>query len=161
MKKALALLLPALVLFGQGCPIDLGGNQVPSDTPTTPSNPQAIQTGCSPKTISVLSPLPGSTHSLPVTVSVLVENDKNPNCIWTLFEAQAGSVQLYDRTGAEVGSGSLVTTQNWMTTGPVGFSVVIDSAMVVPPGEAHIVITEEDPSGMGDVQTIEVPFNLQ
>jgi hypothetical protein len=161
MKKALSLLLPALILFGQGCPVNTGGDQVPNDTPTVPSNQQITETGCSPKNISVLSPLPGSTHTFPLMVSVLVENDKNPDCAWTLFEAQAGLVQLYDRTGAEVGSAPLTTTQNWMTTGPVGFTALIDTAMVVPPGEARIVITEEDPSGMGDVQTIEIPFTLQ
>ena len=161
MKKLLFFLLPAVVLLGQGCPINPNDNRVPANTPTRPSQPQARSTGCTPKALEVVSPLPGSTQTLPLQVSVIVDNGSHPNCPWTVFEAQAGVIQLIDRTGIAVGSGVLATTQDWMTDDPVGYSGEIPNIAVVPPGDATLIITEEDPSGMGDAQTIEIPIVIQ
>lgn len=153
-------LLPAVILLGQGCPANTGTAPVPPEVPTTPKY-EVKETGCAPKNVTVYTPQPGSTKTLPLRVDVLVENQKNPACNWTLFEAQAGLVQLFDSTGAEVGAAPLMTSDEWMTTGPVAFSATITPTGTVAPGQARILITEEDPSGMGDVQTIEIPFILQ
>ena len=160
MKKFL-FLLPAVLLLGQGCPINPNSNQVPPGTPTNPSQPQARSTGCTPKALKVVSPLPGSTQTLPLQVNVIVDNGSTPNCPWTVFEAQAGVIQLLDNSNIAVGSGVLATTQDWMTDDPVGYSGEIPNIAVVPPGNATLVITEEDPAGMGDAQTIEIPIVIQ
>lgn len=155
MKRILFTLLPAMALLGQGCPLN------PVDRPVVPSMPAITETGCTPKNITVYKPQAGSTQSLPLRVDVLIENRRNPNCSWTLFEAQAGLVQLFDSTGAEVGATPLMTSDEWMTDGPVAFSATITPTGTVAPGAARILITEEDPSGMGDVQTVEIPFFIQ
>ena len=161
MKKLLFFLLPAVVLLGQGCPINPNSNQVPPGTPTNPSQPQVQSTGCTPKALTVVEPQPGSTQTLPLQVSVIVDNGSQPNCTWTVFEAQAGIIQLLDSAGIAVGSGTLTTTQDWMTDDPVGYAGEIPAIAIVPPGPATLVITEEDPSGMGDSQTIEIPIIIQ
>ncbi len=159
MKKRFFFLLPAIVLLGQGCPINPNPNRVP---PSTPIGPTTIQsTGCAPKALTVVSPQPGSTQTVPLSVKVIVDNGSHQNCTWTVFEAQAGIIQLFDSAGIAVGSGTLTTTADWMTDDPVEYTGEIPAIAIVPPGPGKLVITEEDPAGMGDAQTIEVPIFIQ
>jgi hypothetical protein len=157
MKKLLIALLSTVAL-GAGCFGATSPTPTPNPTPT-PSVPQASDTGCSPKAITVLEPKAGDTVKLPLTVKVRIHNAERPNCHWSVSEAVAGPIKLLDKDGVTVGAGSLTTTQDWMTDGPVEFTGEIPALALVE-GQATLVITEDNAAGKPDPQEVMIPVNV-
>jgi hypothetical protein len=151
--KKLFTFLSVLAVLGAGC----GGSPTP---PPAPPAPQASYVGCTPKAAVVASPLPGASASLPLPITLKVENRSQPNCHWIVFEAVAGSARLLDKDGIVVGTTQLNTTEDWMTDGPVNFYGTIPALALVE-GPATLVITEENPSGEGTPQEISIPLVIQ
>lgn len=107
--------------------------------------------------LTVLSPETDAQVTSPFTVDVVVDNT-DPDCRWTVFEAQAGQLQLKNDQGAIIGTGMLTTTEEWMTEQPVNYSgtVTFDAAQATP--EMKLVIVEEKPSGE-DGQQVVLPLS--
>lgn len=103
--------------------------------------------------LTITTPESGAQVTDPVTVTVVVDNT-NPKCGWTVFEAQAGSMELRDETDQLIGTGILTTTDDWMTNQPVTYTGTIPFMNV--PASANLVLTifEEDPSGQGSQEVI-------
>ncbi len=92
-----------------------------------------------------LSPLPSSTVSKPITIEVIVDNTKEDCPLWTVFEAQAGTVSLYDKYDKLLTTTILTTTSDWMTESPVTYTATLSDYSYA--GEARLVFTAENPSG--------------
>ena len=152
MKKLLPFFV-GIALIGGGC-----FNPPVAEKPTPkPQGPQATYVGCTPKAMTILEPVPGATVTLPFTVKARVHNAERPDCPWTVFEAQAASMRLLDTNGATVGTGILMTSQDWMTDGSIEFTGDIPAIAVVQ-GQATLIITEENPSGEGTPEEIMIPL---
>jgi hypothetical protein len=120
---------------------------------------EVVMTGCSPKAMTVQEPAANTAVSFPLTVKARVHNAASPNCRWTLFEAQAGVMTVKNADGEVIAQAPLATQEDWMTDQEVGFESVIN---LMPgktaSGPLMLVITEEDPSGQGLSETIEIPI---
>ncbi len=81
----------------------------------------------------------------PVHLEVVVDNSKE-NCFWTVFEGQAGMIELYSHTGQLLGKAPLYTQGEWMTSTPVTYKSEIEYSEYVGPITA--LLTEENPSGI-------------
>lgn len=158
----IASVLLTATLFGAGCfSTPVVQNPEGENGGKTPERPTRSITyvGCTPKSATVLEPAANATVKLPLTVKMLVHSAEHPECPWTVFEAQAASMRLLDKDGVTVGRGTLTTTEDWMTTGPVNFTGEIPALSLIE-GEATLVITEEDPRGEGPVEEINIPLNF-
>lgn len=115
------------------------------------------------------SPKEGEAVSFPLTLTGRVDNTdaEARRCAWTMFEGQAGTAALSYETkdGWSLPVDTKpVTVANWMSTSTT-FSVTLNfnnSTEQFPAGyNFKVVFTEEDPSGMGKVDTVEVPVVLK
>jgi hypothetical protein len=133
----------------------------PTEQPTKPTEPKRVAinwTGCEPKSIDIIEPELGGEVSFPFILKVIVDNSKYPNCRWTVFEAQAGSVVVKGQDGTVVGRGILQTEEDWMTNGPVSFEAKVEALPTMNPGgRLTVEITEDDPSGEKVPQTVSFP----
>jgi hypothetical protein len=103
-------------------------------------------------------------HAAPISVTAVVDNTNMQalGCSWTVFEAQAGTIELKDGNGTVLGFGLLTTTQDWMTASPVTYTGQVTSNSVFAPGTPlTLVFTEENPSGDGIPDTLVVPVVVQ
>src|SRR6478736_1509020 len=71
--------------------------------------------------LNIQSPLENDQVTRDFTVRAVVDNS-NPKCHWTVFEAQAGTIEIKDANGKLVGNGELKTTEDWMTDNPVNYT---------------------------------------
>lgn len=179
-KKKTAEVLPAQNIDFNSENTNL--NTTPKTTPTTPTttpvNNQTNNTNTvhevvmSPCGITITSPAPDSIiHSnTPVVFSGVINNSNaaTVGCSWTMFEGEAGTAQLWHKDGGvwgKINSPQIIHVTNWMTTGPVPFTVSV-SFNNSGPGFASglpmkVVFTEENPSGEGIPDTIEIPLIFQ
>jgi hypothetical protein len=102
-----------------------------------------------------ISPKAGDKVASPLTVTVTVDNTKS--CKWTVFEAQAGTLSLIDTTNQTIGTGTLTTSEEWMTDQPVVYQGTIEFTTTPASGDLTLKITEEDPSGQGP-QEVTIPL---
>jgi hypothetical protein len=109
--------------------------------------------------LTVDSPLPGSTVTFPLTINATVDNTKmsTVGCSWTVFEAQAGGVEIKDQSGNVLAQAPLTTTSDWMTTAATPYKATI-SALSNPSytGPLTLVFTEDNPSGGPNPDTLSV-----
>lgn len=120
-----------------------------------------LRAGCGAEYLSVETPVAGGAVSQTIEVKATVDNRKaTPQCSWTVFEAQAGVVQIRDAQGAVLGQGMLTTQDDWMTSEPVHYtgSVVLSAT---PSGNVTLVVTEENPSGEGTPDSVTLPLVAQ
>lgn len=117
--------------------------------------------------LTIDSPASGATVSFPLTIQWTVDNTQAQGlgCSWTMFEAQAGVARLYaDINDPAIGNPVLMQVPNWMTNGPVSFSIVIpfdNSNAGFPSGTPmQVVFEEESPSGAAS-DTLVLPIVLQ
>lgn len=98
--------------------------------------------------MTVVSPLPNSTITFPLTVSGSVNNlAATDGCTWNMFEGYAGSVTVSDAIGAHATIG-LTVNGDWTGNVPVTFSGILNPPVVVASGSPlTLTFTEEDPSG--------------
>jgi len=121
-------------------------------TKTVPT--QAMQTNCD--GIQIIEPQAGSKVSSPVKVKVVVDNTKS-KCRWTVFEGQAGVIQMQGKNSDLLGNSILSTTDNWMQDGPVTYT---GSLTFTTPADKDIalIIDEENPSGKPNAKQIKIPL---
>lgn len=120
-----------------------------SPSPTTTATCQAL---------TIVKPQPNETVSKNFSVAAVVDN-RNPKCHWSVFEAQAGAIEVKDSNGQLVGNGVLKTTDNWMTSAPVTYSGDILLNANTPHENLIITINEENPNGIpGKTVTLPVTY---
>jgi polyisoprenoid-binding protein YceI len=135
-----------------------------SEAPPAQPVREITMTGCSPKALMISEPSANAAITFPFTVKATVDNGSNPACRWTVFEAQAASMEVKTASGEIVGRGLLTTSGDWMTTATTTFEGTIQiapSASATPSGELTLILTEDDPSGMKTPQTITVPLSVK
>lgn len=137
------------ILLGYYLGYDLGFEKNSSATPQP-----TITITCN--ALTNISPQAGDKVASPLTVTITVDNRQS--CKWTVFEAQAGTFTLKDTTGQTIGSGTLTTTEDWMTENPVVYTGTTEFINTPASSELTLTITEEDPSGMG-AQEITIPLS--
>ncbi len=120
----------------------------------------AMATTCDSEDITVQTPASNSTISFPLTVTAVVDNTQGTTCTWTVFEAQAGLVELKNNANVVVVSVPLMTAANWMTATPVTYTATLQPSPVPPPGPYALVITEENPSGEGTPGVVSIPVTF-
>lgn len=113
--------------------------------------------------LTLTTPISGAGVSFPLSVTAVVDNTDavELGCSWTMFEAQAGYMELKDEGGAVLATGILETGEEWMTTGPVNFSGTLSPATPIAPGTLlTLIVHEEDPSDgeAGVPSTISLPL---
>lgn len=117
-------------------------------------------------------PVANSTASFPVTIHGAVDNNNASTlgCSWTMFEGQAGTAQLYywdqgNNNWQSVNTPFIIPVTNWMTLGPVPFSMTVNfnnGGLGLSSGNLmKITFTEENPSGVGTIDTFDLPLVLQ
>lgn len=135
-----------------------------AQTPVGVSN----QTPCD-VVLKVENPVAGSAVSFPITLTGRVDNShiKEGCPSWTMFEGQAGTASLFYET--KNGWSLPVDTQpvnvaEWMTASTT-FSVTLNfdnKKEEFPSGyNLKVVFTEDNPSGEGVVDSVEIPFTLK
>lgn len=158
MKKILLLLLVVLLLISTVLYLT---KKVQSPTLSTAQLPQSPATRCG---LTITSPLPNQTVTLSpdntFVVRGVVDNTKRTSlgCSWTVFEAQAGVIKAYNTQGNIVGSGILTAQegQDWMTDQPTVYEGSVQVSSVS--SEFTLKIIEDNPSGEGSVDSIEIPL---
>lgn len=167
MKKLIALCLAL------GMIVVIGLTIVRFLKPTTKTAPQTPQSGPTPtKTneepvptkvafrcdaITILSPKDNAKIASPLTVNATVDN--RGECHWTVFEAQAGTIEITDGLGKVVGKGVLKTTQDWAVSTPVTYTATITLSKPSTSG-GTLTITEENPSGKANPQKHSTPVTF-
>lgn len=115
------------------------------------------------------SPAANDAVTFPITVRGHIDNSKAADgCRWIVFEAQAGSAQLYiDNAGLSwdpVGKPVTIEVPDWAPTN-TKFTTVINynnKGVGVKSGtKFKIRFQEEDPSGLKQVQIIDLPVELK
>ncbi len=101
------------------------------------------------KTISVATPIPLSTISNPVHVTGKAKNN------W-FFEATF-PVEVIDEDGVVLGQGQAHAATDWTVPGMIDFSADI-TWQDTTDNRGFIVLTKDDPSGLGNVPMIKVPI---
>lgn len=108
-----------------------------------------------------------SAVEFPLTLTGSVNNEPGAECSWIMFEGQAGVATLHYQT--KEGWSLPVDTQpipvaNWMSTSTT-FSVTVDfdnSIEQLPSGyEFKVILTEDNPSGEGTPDSLELPVTLK
>lgn len=128
-------------------------------TPTT-TNERPIPTITSANTcnaVTVLFPKDNAKVASPLDIKVTVDN--RGECHWTVFEAQAGTVEVTDGLGKVIGTGVLKTTQEWTVPTPVTYTATITLSKPSTSG-GTLTITEENPSGKADPQRHSIPVSF-
>lgn len=97
--------------------------------------------------LTIDTPQKGQQVTSPLVISVTVDNSKD-NCRWSVFEAQAGSVDLVNDNGDVIGTTTLTTTEDWMTDEPTSYSGTITFTPDTNNKDYTIVVHEEKPSGL-------------
>jgi hypothetical protein len=113
--------------------------------------------------LTVLSPLPQDaidfSSDFSFVVKGVVDNTKRKElgCSWSVFEAQAASMKVVNTDNEVVGNGLLMAKDtDWMTDQPVQYEGVVK--VTGTHKGFKLIVTEENPSGEGNVDTIEIPL---
>ncbi|MFZ2205157.1 MAG: hypothetical protein WAV23_01025 [Minisyncoccia bacterium] len=135
----------------------------------TPSTQESVVSHCG---MTINSPSLNSViHSnVPVVISGVIDNTntQTEGCSWTLFEGEAGTAQLWHKDGGiwgTIGPVKIIPVTNWMTTGPVPFTISLGFDNTNPGFVSgmpmKVVFTEENPSGEGVADSLEFPLIFQ
>jgi hypothetical protein len=117
--------------------------------------------------LNIESPAAHSPVSFPLTVSGTIVNTVTNGCGWTMFEGQGGKAELLYET--KDGWSLPVDTQpikvaDWTATSTT-FNTTLNfdnKTEDFPSGyNFKVILTEEDPSGTGTPDTIELPLTLK
>jgi hypothetical protein len=116
------------------------------------------------KNINVVSNSEGVNPNFEITG--IIDNSLE-SCNWGIFEGQGGVAQLYFYSSGEwneLGEPAIVelTDENWMKSINnfeinIGFN---NQGIGLSDQQLKVVLTEEDPSGMRDLKTFEIPLEL-
>ncbi len=163
MKNTLIVVLLAVVIgFGVYttsskkaiAPAPQQPSQSTNQPPAEPAKVAASHCG-----LTVNSPMPTSGVIFPLIINATVDNTQMSTlgCSWTVFEGQAGTVDIKDAQGATLAIGVLQTTSNWMTTAPTVYTSTITSlSNSIYTGPLNIIFTEENPADFPTPDTLTV-----
>lgn len=140
------------------------------DLAPTPAPQQQVATGEEEESVeyidptfcdlAITQPVAGATVSSQISVLGFKGNVENPDCNWTVFEANAGGVQAFDATGVAISDYTILNSVGeWMQI-PSYFqgSVSLNQAPATPNGYLRFVehdVQEGDP----DIFVIPVMFS--
>jgi hypothetical protein len=112
---------------------------------------------------TVNNPLPNQVVSFPLTINTVVDRTDSASlpCIWGVFEAVAGKVELYDSANNLLATTFQMTAGNWMTTAPIYFQTTITPQNPIPSGTNLILIFTEDNAEGGPSDSVMVPIIAQ
>lgn len=118
------------------------------------TQPTAEELRCTPANLRITQPTPNTHVAFPIMFTGTVDNRTNKDCSWTLFEGQAGTIEIRDVNGVVVGTGVLEALDDWMSEGPINVEGTVE--LTTPPQNSamSVTITEENPSGLGSGQQI-------
>lgn len=127
------------------------------------------QTPASKCGLTVESPLSNSAVSFPLTVTGKIDNSNanEAGCAWAMFEGQAGVAKLYYETkdGWSLAEDTKpIMVENWMSTStPFTVTLNFDNTKEEFPSGYNfkVVLEEENPSGEGTPDTLELPLTLK
>lgn len=121
-----------------------GVNNGLSGTTPMPQNQQC-------DAVTITNPTKGQKITSPITVTAIVEN-ANKKCQWVVFEGQAAYMELKDATGNILGTGNLITTDDWMTNQAVTYTgdISFDETQATP--HLVLILHEDDPSSQSQKQ---------
>lgn len=159
----IALLVVALVgifLFFKPISKDQGFVTVVDEhlTPTVPTLEESSTTEkCG---AQLINPKPNEIVHESIEIELLVAHPADAPCNWVVFEGLGGRAELINENGLVIATALLETTEEWMTTEPVLFKGIL-SVKEINTSNLQIRITEDDPSGMGVVDTIEIPVRFE
>lgn len=115
--------------------------------------------------LTVINVLPYTTHTLPLEITAIVNNTHRETlgCSWTVFEGQAGTIQIQKENGENIGEPLLLTTKStsWMTDESSIYSTILETLPDEFKGKINIIITEDNPSGEGTPKKIIVPVTIK
>jgi len=131
-----------------------------SPTPIQTPTPVAIPTPTASCQNPSLNLQPNQEISFPFDLTVVVDN-RDLNCRWIVFEAQAGMVEIRDQANVLISQGILRTTQDWMTEQPVEYRATLTQIIQPTSGQARLILTEDDPSGAGTPRQINLPLQIK
>lgn len=128
-------------------------------------NTNAVVSKCG---FSINSPALNSPiySNTPLTFSGIVDNTNSQalGCNWTMFEGEAGIAQLYYKNGntwGPINTVKIIKVTNWMTAGPVPFTVSVNFNNSGPGFSNNtpmkVIFTENNPSG-ATPDTLEFPL---
>lgn len=161
MKK---ILLAGFVFIILGCNSEKVTENNSDDGQTGLPNVEVTRTpnpDCNNKGFVVQSPSLDLGTSFPIFVEGVVDNREAGSCRWTVFEGQAGRVEVFDVEDNLVSDGVLKTIEDWMTDEPRNYKAILNLGKAPVSKDLRIVITEEDPSGEGLGEKIEFPAVLR
>ena len=114
---------------------------------------------CFPTNLTLSVPEPGQKVTFPLTVVGAVDNRKNTDCNWGVFEAQAGTLVVKDEQGEVVASGILTAKGEWMTEGPIQVEGIVSATQPITGNTLTLIATEDDPSGLGELQQLSIELS--
>ncbi len=155
MKKLFPIIIVVLILLICGLYIFRRVNLNESISTIPSPIPSPIKAQCT--AVTLLSPQENQKVSSPLAITVTVDN-RNKDCRWTVFEAQAGTLRLLDESKTVIGEGVLTTSGDWMTNEPVMYNGIITFEKSPVGKKLELQIIEENPSGKPDSQILTFPL---
>ncbi len=160
--KKLFLIVFLFAIFG--CNSGKNAKNQSDIKPTDLPNVKVTRTpdiNCNNKGFVVQSPSLDLGTGFPIHVEGVVDNRDVGSCRWTVFEGQAGKVEVFDKENNLISEGVLKTVEDWMTDEPRNYKAVLNLQKAPVSKDLRIIITEEDPSGEGLGERIEFPAILR
>jgi len=152
MKKGLLLLaIPILITLGWY----ISGQKNSTTSYPIQNSPSPTKKTC--KALSLITPKVNQQVASPLVVTVVIDNS-DTNCHWTVFEAQAGTIDIIDEDKSVIGQGVLTTEDDWMTDQPVTYKGSITFTKSPVGKILKLQIHEENPSGNSDTQILTFPL---
>ncbi len=108
--------------------------------------------------IHFINPKNGETVTTPISVEVVVDNSQE-NCSWTVFEGQAGVVEIYNESNQVMYKAPLIAQGEWMTADPVTYKSEIEYSGYT--GPMKLMITADNPSGEGAPDRTSIMLDAQ
>lgn len=155
MKKILPLIIVMIIVIVTGLYLSRKVNL--NNTVTSVPSPLPSPTAAQCTALRLDSPQVNEEVSSPLSVTVTVDN-RNKDCRWTVFEAQAGTLQLLDEDKTVIGKGVLTTSDDWMTSEPVTYNGTITFDRAPTGKKLELQVIEENPSGKPDSQILTFPL---
>ncbi len=155
-----------IIVIGAGAYLYYDKALAPSQESTEIPEGSSFASNCG---LLVEKPMANATVSFPLTVTGRVDNTdrEQAGCFWIMFEGQAGVATLHYETkdGWSLPVATTpITVDNWMSTSTAfAFTVDFDNSMLQLPSGYNfkIILTEENPSGEGTPDVVEVPVVLE
>ncbi len=133
--------------------------------------PASSTAGVSHCGMTITSPAKNAKITFPLTISGVVDNRDYAKlgCSWTMFEGEAGTAQIYYKgtptsQWSRLGNPVVVPVLNWMTEGPVPFSVTLnfnnDGIGLGSTNPMKIVFTDNQQKDNTPATTLELPISF-